>query len=132
MLAGKSGQNGKRIGDTTMGLLAGTRFDRPPHCERCDKLESECQCPPPAPVSTHLPPEKQTARLSVEKRKKGKIATVIRGLTANANDLPALLTKLKNSCGAGGAIEGDELEIQGDQLARLKTLLAALGYKVRG
>lgn len=57
--------------------------------------------------------------------------TVIRGLSADANDLPGLLTQLKNSCGAGGTISGDELEIQGDHLDRLRTLLTSYGYKVK-
>lgn len=115
-----------------MGLLAGTAWDRPPQCERCGQLESECQCPPAAAPNSFVPPEKQTARLSVERRKKGKVVTVIRGLAPEANDLPALLTRLKNACGAGGAIEDDGLELQGDQLDRLRKLLAEFGYKVRG
>ena len=81
-----------------MGLFAGTPFDRPPHCERCDKLDAECTCPPQA--AARKPTNKQTATLAVEKRKKGKVVTVIRGLAAADNDLPTLLTQLKNSCGA--------------------------------
>lgn len=115
-----------------MGLLAGTAWDRPPQCERCGRLESECRCPPAAAPSSLVPPEKQTARLSVERRKKGKVVTVIRGLAPEANDLAALLTRLKNACGAGGAIEDDGLELQGDQLDRLRKLLMEFGYKVRG
>lgn len=57
--------------------------------------------------------------------------TVVRGLSAADNDLPALLTQLKSACGAGGTIDGDTLEIQGEHLDRLRTLLAGLGYKVR-
>ncbi len=109
-------------------LFAGTEFDRPPTCERCGKLEAECTCPPPAPVFT--PPEKQTAKVAVEKRPKGKVATVIRGLKAEANDLPALLTQLKTTCGAGGSINGDVLEIQGDHADRVAKWLAKLGYKL--
>jgi len=115
-----------------MGLFAGTPFDRPPHCERCEKPESECRCPPLPPASTRIPPEKQTVRLAVEKRKKGKVVTVVRGLTAAASDLPALLTKLKNQCGAGGTLDGDTLEIQGEHLDRLRKLLADLGYRIKG
>ena len=114
-----------------MGLFAGTQWDRPPHCEWCDKPEGECTCPPVAPQSKLVPPEKQTVKLSVEKRKKGKLMTVVRGLSSDANDLPALLTRLKNSCGAGGTLDNDELEIQGDQLNKVRTLLSDLGYKVR-
>lgn len=109
-------------------LFAGTPFDRPPTCAHCGKLEAECTCPPPAREWT--PPEKQTARIAVEKRPKGKVATVIRGLKADANDLPALLTQLKNTCGAGGTIAGDILEIQGDHVDRAAKLLAKLGYKL--
>lgn len=77
------------------------------------------------------PPEKQTARVAVEKRPKGKVATVIRGLKAADNDFPALLTALKSACGAGGSIEGETLELQGDHAKRLQQLLAARGYRVK-
>jgi translation initiation factor 1 len=114
-----------------MGLLAGTIFDRPPHCDRCDLPETECRCTAPVAKSNLVPPGRQTARLSTEKRKKGKLVTLIQGLAATDNDFPALLTQLKNSCGAGGAIDGDCLEIQGDQVERVKKFLGQLGYKVR-
>ena len=111
-----------------MGLFAGTKWDVPAHCDRCEKLESECTCPPlEAPK---LEPSKQTARVALEKRKKGKMVSVIRGLTAKDNDLPALLTKLKNSCGAGGTIDEDLVEIQGDHVARIQSLLKEMGYKI--
>lgn len=114
-------------------LFAGTEFFQPQKCDRCSKLVEECRCPPlpsaPAPL---IPPEKQTAKLQVENRKKGKVVTVIRGLPAIGNDLPALLTLLKNSCGAGGSIDGDQIEVQGNHLQRIKESLAKLGYKVKG
>ena len=113
-----------------MRLFKATPWDRPPRCERCGELEEACTCPPPPKVLT--PPEKQTARLAVEKRKKGKVATVVRGLPAVENDLPGLLGRLKAACGAGGTVKDDELEIQGDHLERLRGLLAKVGYRVRG
>ncbi|MHC4876489.1 MAG: translation initiation factor [Planctomycetota bacterium] len=113
-----------------MRLFEGTEFDRPPRCERCDELEDDCQCPPDA--APLIPPEKQTARLAIEKRKKGKVVTVIRGLPAEGNDLPGLLTKLKSSCGAGGTLDGDAVEIQGRHLERLRETLEQIGYRVKG
>ena len=113
-----------------MRLFEGTPWDRPPRCERCGELEEACTCPPPPKVLT--PPDKQTACLNVEKRRKGKVVTVVRGLPAAENDLPALLGQLKAACGAGGTIKDDELEIQGDHLERLRGLLADIGYRVRG
>jgi len=115
-----------------MRLLAGTPYDRPPTCDRCGKPESDCNCPP-----IHLPKvaatsDRKTIRLAIEKRKKGKMVTVIGGLWARQNDLPALLSKLKSRCGAGGSLDGDTIEVQGDHLDRLRTLLAEAGFVVRG
>jgi translation initiation factor 1 len=112
-------------------LFAGTPLDRPPVCERCGKLESDCTCPPVPPQKKFVPPEKQTARLSVERRSKGKTVTVVKGLASADNDLPALLKQLKNHCGAGGTLTGDELEIQGEHLERLRKLLGEIGYRVK-
>ena len=58
--------------------------------------------------------------------------TVIRGLTAAENDLSTLLTKLKTSCGAGGTIQDDSIELQGRHLERLRVELKAIGYQVKG
>ena len=115
-----------------MRLFEGTQFDQPPVCSRCELLESECKCPPPEPEPTA--PEKLTARLRVEKRKRGKIVTVISGLNEGhpGNHLSDLLTKLKNACGAGGTIQEETIEIQGDHLERVKKQLAQIGYKTRG
>lgn len=113
-----------------MRLFEGTPFDRPPRCEKCDQLEEECVCPPEPPF--RLPPEQQTARLTIEKRKKGKRVTVVRGLPEEGNDLPELLKRLKSECGAGGSLKGAELEIQGDQLDRVRETLKKIGFQVKG
>lgn len=114
-----------------MGMFSGTPWDRPPHCERCEKPEAECVCPPLPKQKSVVPPGKQTLKLSVEKRKKGKLVTVIRGLAGDAEDLDALLGKLKSSCGAGGTRDADALEIQGEQLERVRVLLSGWGYRVK-
>lgn len=113
-------------------LFAGTPYDRPPPCDRCGKLPGACTCPSvliPRPASV---PDNKTVRLSVEKRKKGKVVTVIRGLSARTNDLSALLAQLKNQCGAGGTLDGETLELQGNHVERLRTLLGDAGFTVRG
>mgnify|MGYP002623813954 FL=1 len=113
-----------------MRLFEGTAWDVPPRCDRCGELEEDCHCPPPP--KEYLAPEKQTAKLAVERRKKGKIVTVVRELSSKDNDLNELLAKLKNACGAGGTLKDDTLEIQGDHLIRVRELLAEIGYRVRG
>jgi translation initiation factor 1 len=99
-------------------------------------LEDTCRCPPiHLPKSAARPDKKshkKTVRLAVERRKKGKVVTVIRGLAARDTDLAVLLSQLKNQCGAGGTLDGDILELQGNHLDRLRTLLGDVGYVVRG
>ena len=116
-----------------MRLFEGTEWDRPPRCDRCNELEQDCQCPPaPAPPPTYRDPATQTAHLAVEKRKRGKKVVVISGLPPTENDLPALLAKIKSQCGVGGTVKDDTLEIQGNQLDRVRDLLTDIGFRCRG
>ena len=71
------------------------------------------------------------ARLTVEKRQKGKIVTVIVGLADEPEALQELLSRLKNACGAGGAAKDGIVEIQGDHLSRIRQTLRELGYRVK-
>jgi len=123
-------------------LFAGTPFDIPPSCERCGKTESECECTEEQKAAAEaerqrladrLPPEKQTARVTVQKRKGGRQATVVEGLTAKANDLPDLLAKLQSVCGTGGTVKtkDDVIELQGDHREKVAGELANLGFKVK-
>jgi translation initiation factor 1 len=116
-----------------MRLFEGTQWDRPPTCDRCGKLEAECKCPPEAPPPReYLAPQKQTAKLAVEKRGGCRMVTVIRGLAAADNDLEALLKRLKAEHGAGGSVKDDTIEIQGKHIERVRDALMAIGYKVKG
>jgi translation initiation factor 1 len=108
-------------------LFEGTPWDRPPRCDACGELVEDCRCPRPPRVA----PEKQTARLAVEKRAKGKVVTVVRGLAAADNHLDELLKRLKSACGAGGAIDGDTIEVQGKHVDRIAEILGEIGYRVK-
>lgn len=112
-------------------LFAGTPWDRPPTCERCGKLEKECQCPPVKPEPKRTPPESQTARIKVEKRPKGKVATVVANLDADGTDLPALATRLKSACGSGGTVKDGTIEIQGDHAGTVDRILREIGFKTK-
>jgi translation initiation factor 1 len=78
-----------------------------------------------------VPPGKQVLRIALERRKRGKEVTVIRGL-AEDSALAALLTRLKSACGAGGAWKDGVLEIQGDHCQRIEQLLRDDGYRILG
>ncbi len=116
-----------------MRLFEGTPFDIPPKCDRCGELESDCDCVPEEDaIAEQLDPATQTAKLSVEKRKKGKVVTVVCGLARAGNNLDELLTQLKNACGAGGTLKDETIEIQGKHVDRIRETLVRIGYKVNG
>ncbi len=112
-------------------LFAGTPWDRPPSCDRCGKLVSDCDCPPPVVEPVRIPPGDQTARLRVEKRPKGKVVTAVGGLDPSGNDLADLAARLKDRCGTGGTVKDGTIELQGDHLAAAEAALKAIGYRTR-
>ena len=114
-----------------MRLFEGTAWDRPPKCERCDRLDSECVCPPERMAEAVIPPEKQTAIVKTERRKKGKWVTVLTGLEPQPAIIAKLFTQLKSACGSGGTIRDDSVEIQGDHLDKICEILAESGYRVK-
>ncbi|QEG24387.1 translation initiation factor [Mariniblastus fucicola] len=113
-----------------MRLFEGTQWDVPPRCDRCEELESDCKCPPLPPPANVVDPSNQKLKIRVEKRKRGKIVTVIVGL-ANDDARSGLLKELKNLVGSGGTIRDEDLEIQGDHADTLAKSLLERGYQVR-
>jgi len=61
----------------------------------------------------------------------GKGVTVVTGLPLTAEALEALASQLKRICGAGGAVRGDRIEIQGEQRDRVLAELLKLGYDAK-
>lgn len=110
-------------------LFAGTQFDIPPRCDRCGELEEDCKCEPLPPEK--VAPEKQTAKVRVDRRKHKRLITVVWGLSGEETDLSDLLSTLKSACGAGGTLQGEQIELQGDHLELVKKRLREIGYKVR-
>jgi translation initiation factor 1 len=111
------------------GLFDGTPLERPVTCEVCERPLFECRCPRDADGKVLLP-RQQTARIRLEKRRKGKSVTTISGLDPAASDLPAILRDLKRRCSTGGTICDGVLELQGDQQQTAADALNEMGYKV--
>lgn len=121
-----------------MRLFAGTPWDTEPVCDQCQQPIEKCECPPDPSSegfdfsAEELLPGNQQLRLSLEKRKKGKQVTVIRGLKfADQSARKKFLSELKSVCGTGGKVTGETLEFQGDLVERLESILDSRGYRVR-
>ncbi len=112
------------------GLFDGTPLERPVTCEVCEKPLAQCACPRDE-SGTVLLPEDQPAKVSREKRRNGKMVTVITGLNPVASNLDDILAQLKSACAAGGTINEGRIEIQGDHRERALALLQDLGYPAK-
>ncbi len=61
----------------------------------------------------------------------GKGVSVVTGLPLAGAALEELATRLKKTCGAGGAVKDGAIEIQGDHRDRLVSELCKLGYDAK-
>ena len=78
-------------------------------------------------------PAKIACVLRLERKGRGgKSVTVVANLPRNPAFLAGLAAELKRACGTGGTAADGAVEIQGDQRERLRPLLAARGWAVRG
>jgi translation initiation factor 1 len=87
--------------------------------------------PPSAKRAETKPPDKQRAIFALEKRKKGKVVTLIRNLALSEPDLGALARALKTACGTGGNVRDGEIELQGDCQDRAKAWFQKYGYGLK-
>ena len=67
-----------------------------------------------------------------KKGRGGKTVTVVFGLPNNAVFLTELNRDLKRACGVGGAVTDDGVTLQGDVREKIRTLLSARGFLVKG
>jgi len=112
------------------GLFAGTPLERPVTCTVCERPLEKCQCPRDAGGRVLLPAD-QTAVVRLERRRNGKVVTLVSGLDPAASDLAAIVQRIKSACGAGGTVRGDGIEVQGDHRKKTIDTLTTLGYRVK-
>lgn len=116
----------------TTGKSARTIYstDKGRVCPKCGWPEKSCRC------STRMEqavPDRITARLRIEKAgRKGKTVTVVEGLPRNRGFLQQLAGELKRGCGSGGKAGESHVEVQGDHRDKIRELLRAKGWVVRG
>jgi translation initiation factor 1 len=99
-------------------------------CPTCGWPAKSCRC------STKLDqavPDRITARLRIEKAgRKGKTVTVVESLPRNRDFIKDLVGELKRACGSGGKAADTHIEIQGDHREKIRDLLRAKGWVVKG
>lgn len=115
-------------GNKDRGVVYSTEAGRV--CPRCGWPVRDCRC------SSRLDqpvPDRVVARLRIEKAgRKGKTVTVVEGLPRNAEFVKGVAAELKRTCGTGGTAVEDRVELQGDHRERLREVLRAKGWTVKG
>lgn len=97
-------------------------------CPQCHRPVAECACGKDRPAALG----DGIVRIRKEtKGRGGKSVSVVTGLPLAGTQLKALAKALKQRCGVGGAVKGDDIEIQGDVRDLLKTELEKRGYTVK-
>ena len=99
-------------------------------CPTCGWPEDNCQC---SSNREEPVPAKPVAKLRLEKKSRGgKTVTVVDGLPRNSAFLKDLSQELKRACGTGGSVFETGVEVQGDMRQRVRELLLAKGFVVKG
>lgn len=75
----------------------------------------------------------ETLKLSLSTAgRAGKRMTLVAGFTRDARLLEALASELKRTLGCGGSWRQGAIELQGDVRERVRPLLVARGFTVKG
>ena len=70
----------------------------------------------------------QRIKITEEKRKFGKIITVIAGINSKEVDIKKIAKKLKSKLACGGTVKGNSIELQGNHAKKVKEELINLGF----
>lgn len=92
-------------------------------CNVCGLPDELCIC-------QEIAKEQQTATITTDRRRYGKIVTKVEGIVDSAIDINQLAKLLKNRCAAGGTVKGRVIELQGDHKKKASAVLRENGFNV--
>jgi len=75
-----------------------------------------------------LSADEQQIVISNDRRKWGRVVTVVRFIGNFDVNLKNILTKAKKKCASGGTVRDNEVELQGDHRFKMKKFLIDLGF----
>ena len=73
--------------------------------------------------------QEQNIRIHLDRKRGGKVVTVIKGFTTMNDQIKTLAKKIKTKCAVGGSIKNYEIIIQGNKRDVIKVLLEKEGFK---
>ena len=93
-----------------------------------DEICPKCGLPKNLCVCQEIAKEEQKIKIRVDRRRFGKIVTIVSGLENSVN--PAdILKELKRKLACGGTAKDNEIILQGDHKTKVKEFLMGKGFK---
>ncbi|MEA1993997.1 MAG: stress response translation initiation inhibitor YciH [Euryarchaeota archaeon] len=90
-------------------------------CPKCGLPKELCVC-------EEIAKPEQKIRIYTSRRRFGKLMTVIKGISSSDIELNELSTTLKSKCACGGTVKNGTVELQGNQIEKVKKILIDMGY----
>ena len=92
-------------------------------CPKCGLPKEICVC-------EEIAREQQNITIALDRRRYGKMMTVIDGLNPHDLDMDSLISNLKSRCACGGTIKDGKIELQGDHRSKVREALEKMGFVV--
>ena len=92
-------------------------------CPKCGLPKEICVC-------EDIAREQQKINITVDKRRYGKMMTIVDGINPHDLDIESLISNLKSTCACGGTIKDGKIELQGDHRTKVKESLEKMGFMV--
>lgn len=89
---------------------------------------SKCGLPKELCVCEAIAKESQRIKVYLEKKKFGKMSTMVEGLDTKSINIRDVLKTLKAELACGGTFKRGRIELQGDHKQRVKGVLARIGF----
>lgn len=90
-------------------------------CPKCGLPTEACMC-------ETLAKSNQKIRVYEDKKRYGKLVTVVEGIDERDIDLKKVAKELKSELACGGTIKGNRIELQGSHLRKVREKLINLGF----
>ncbi|MCJ2555727.1 MAG: stress response translation initiation inhibitor YciH [Candidatus Thermoplasmatota archaeon] len=92
-------------------------------CPVCGLPQELCMC-------EEIAREQQRIKIYSDRRRYGKMVTIVEGIDAADIDIDDLAKRLKTKCAAGGTVKDGRIELQGEHKKKVKLALEDIGFTV--